>query len=228
MKKGRSVLPKELGKYEEAAKASFENAVLWLEDAKLLIDKSSFGHAIALVQFALEEIVKAQTCWFVSESIWPLEDNKLLKEVFSSHPAKNQMIIGNVIGIYLNNYLVSIAKGEKTEIPETTRKDMLEWTEDKDGQHLDQWPRRIEEDRQRSIYVGFDLEGKMTTPNQATKQGAMQMYDFAEALFVYVRQFTELDQLSKENLRRHFKSWPKEIWKTGRLTEEQFEDVKKS
>jgi AbiV family abortive infection protein len=220
LKKGRSPLPKELGKYDEAAKASFENAVLWLEDAKLLIDKSSFGHAIALVQFALEEIVKAQTCWFVSESIWPLEDNKLLEEAFSSHPAKNQMIIGNVVGIYLHNYLVSIAKGKRTEIPETARRDMLEWTEDKDGQHLDQWPRRIEEDRQRSIYVDFDLEKKMTTPNQATKEGAMQMYDFAEAMFVYVRQFTEMDQLSKENLRRHFKSWPKEIWKTGRLTEE--------
>lgn len=223
MKKGKNVsLPKNLNQYGELAKASYDNAALWIADAKLLIDKKSFGHSVALAHFAREEIAKALVCWYVSQDIWPIEDNKMLKDAFSSHSMKNELIVGNMVGTYVYNYLISLKKARKTEISETMKKDLLKLFE---VMKKDDWTREMEEDRQRSIYVDFH-SGRMITPRQIDKERAIQEYDLAKALFMDIKQFLNADEQAKERLRRYFKSLPKELWNADRLTEELLEKIK--
>lgn len=74
---------------------SLENAEQWLEDAKMLIGKGSYGRANALLRFSLEELAKAWVCWQVSKEIMP-ENSKPYRDVFKDHIMKNQIIIAFV------------------------------------------------------------------------------------------------------------------------------------
>lgn len=205
-------LPKDPDKYLQLSKLAFENATKFISDAEMLINERSFGHALALSQFACEETVKSQVCWFVAKSIWPLEENDLIRAVFSSHSAKYQMVIGNVIGVYFHNLLLSLAEGKKVEVSEGIKGDMIGQSNKWDGAQLDKVAETIERDRQMSLYVSYDQDGKPTTPLSISEHEALQMHNFAKALLTCVKRFIEIDERGIGNLREHFKTWPKDAW----------------
>lgn len=81
--------------FADAAKSSLKNAERWIDDANILIDKSSYGHSVSALYIAVEEMAKALICWQVGEGIMPLKNNKLVSDIFRSHKVKKQFIIGN-------------------------------------------------------------------------------------------------------------------------------------
>jgi AbiV family abortive infection protein len=200
--------PMERSEYSVLAQASFENAASWLEDAQTLIDRKSFGHSVALSRFALEETAKGIACWYVSEDIWPL-NNSITSDAFWNHSAKNQTVVANLIAVEFNNFLFSTAKGEKTQISESVKKPILEWTKTRDSTSIDEWGKCMELERRDSIYVGYGPK----IPNQTKQERAEQEYCFAKAVFSYFMQFVNLDEQGKQRLRARFKQMPKGLWK---------------
>jgi len=84
--------------FARAKELSFENAEQWIEDAKLLIENKSYGHARALLSFAHEEIAKGVVSWIASKKLWPI-DSKPIKDMFKSHEAKNIAVLGIICAI---------------------------------------------------------------------------------------------------------------------------------
>lgn len=197
--------------YAEAKEESLKNAERWIVDAKLLIENSSFGHASALLRFAYEEIAKAFVCFYVSERLWPVENNKVVEDVFWNHVVKNQIIVGMFMGISLTGTLM---KRELTisDMPEPTDQEII------DAFYLvRQISTEMEKLRQKGIYVDFKNE-KILTPNSTTEKEVQGILREVEALLRYTKH--SIDRASeshKERLREFFSSIPKEAWKTGEI-----------
>jgi AbiV family abortive infection protein len=66
-----------------------KNAEKFIEDAKILIQNSSFGHALALSIFDDEEIAKSYVYWFVVNKLIPAS-SIIVKQVFVDHYAKHE------------------------------------------------------------------------------------------------------------------------------------------
>lgn len=88
--------------YSEAMNACLENAMQWLEDAKLLSVHGSSAHCRALQNFAGEELAKAVGCWLVVNKFLhnshPLVKYNSGKGVFRDHDAKNLVV--TVLGVF--------------------------------------------------------------------------------------------------------------------------------
>lgn len=88
--------------YTEAMNASLENAIRWLEDAKLLAEHGSEPHCRALQNFAGEELAKATGCWLVVNK-YLKSSHTLVKYdsgVFRDHDVKNLVI--TVLGAFVH------------------------------------------------------------------------------------------------------------------------------
>ena len=117
-----------LSLYSKATKLSLENAEQLSEDAKLLLEHGSYGHASALIRLAVEEAVKAHICWFTSEKIWPIE-NKIVRDVFRYHRVKNEIFLSFLSGMMTRarfhswkRLMESIPKLSQKEISEGLKK----------------------------------------------------------------------------------------------------------
>jgi len=193
---------------KEVSKLSFENAEQWIRDAKLLIEDKSHAHARALLSFACEEIVKGFVCWIASEKLWPL-DSKSVKDVFRNHVAKNQVILALSL-IHLRKHF-GLKELKDSEIIDVWRN----WKE---------YPGQMEIGRQDAIYVGLK-NGKISVPkiNETQVVGVLRG---VEVLLKEAKELTEnLTESEKESLRKYFLSWPKEVWKTGKVPAEWFEKI---
>lgn len=206
--------------YSKAAKLSLENAEQWIEDAKLLMEHSSFGHASALLRFALEETAKAYICWFTSEGIWPLE-NKPIKDVFQYHRAKNQVILGLLsYVIWLSKRNFSLKRAIE-EMPEPSDEEILEAYEE-----FEVMVTGAEKMRQRAIYVNVNLEKKkVAAPPSIEEKEPDNLLKLAEYFVRIVRHYMEkFPEKDKAKLREIFAMWPREAWKTGEIPVEWFRE----
>lgn len=220
MKKEGKMLSEKLSLYSKAAKLSLENAEQWIEDAKLLMEHSSFGHVSALLRFALEETAKAYICWFTSEGIWPLE-NKPIKDAFQYHRVKNQLILGLLYGvIWLSKWDFSLKRAIE-EMPEPSDEEILEAYEE-----FEEMITGAEKMRQRAIYVDVNLEKKKVAapPNIEEKEpdNLLKLAEyFVRIVRLYMEKFPEKD---KAKLREIFATVPKEAWKAGEIPIEWFRE----
>jgi len=147
-------LPNKINLYAKAMKMSLENAEQWIKDAKLLMKHGRFGHASALLRFALEETAKAYICWFTSEGIWPLE-NKPIRDVFQYHRVKSQVFLGLFSYVtWLSKWNFSLKRAIE-EMPEPSDEEILEAYEE-----FEEMITGAEKMRQRAIYVDVNLEKK--------------------------------------------------------------------
>jgi len=214
MKKEEAVL------FAKASQLSFENAEKWIEDAKTLVEKSSFGHAGALLRFAVEEFSKAVLCWFISEGIFPSK-SKFAIDIFRKHAIKNEFILGLLFGTIFQNKIwkerITIKKIIKKirQVTDEEIDEILIW--------FRQATREMEKKRQRYIYVDLDRKSKkVMSPNELTKEEIQSIQDVAKILpylVVYTREcLKEIPEPDKEKLRQFFASLPKEVWEKGEIS----------
>jgi AbiV family abortive infection protein len=199
--------------YSKAAKSSLENAEQWLKDSKLLLEHRSFGHASALLRFAVEEGVKAYVCWFTSEKIWPIE-NKMIRDVFWDHTVKNEFFMSFLLGLMVR---------EKFRSWERLLEGLPKFSQEQISEGLEEFEKMIastERMRQRTIYVDVNPERKeIETPLEIGKEEPKNILMLAESFIKTVRNIVEkMPEDEKAKLRKLFSKIPKEDWKTGELT----------
>lgn len=204
--------------YAKASKLSLENAQRWINDAELLIGNSSFGHASALLRFAFEELAKAYVCWFTSEKMWPVE-NKVVRDVFSKHIVKNQVIMGVFYSVaFISTYGKEELIAERPEVSDEEITEAFRPFKD--------IPVMIEKMRQKAIYVHLNLKKKETeTPLTIGRKEATSLLRGGKHLLTIIKIYIEIfPDSSKEILRLIFSSIPKVAWKTGEIPIEWFRE----
>lgn len=185
------------------------NANRWIEDAKLLIQNSSYGHASATLRFAIEEIARAIVCWYVSQRIFPAK-GKAISDIFRSHAVKSQVVLGMLSGIRRREL---VEKGVISAAEQTDQEIAEEW------KVLKPLISEMEKKRQSSIYVGLNPRDRtIETPESIGEKEARALLNTTEFAFVYAKDidlaFTEP---VREKFRQYFGSLPKEVWETGRI-----------
>lgn len=198
-----------LGLYAQTTHKSLENAERWINDAKLLIDNSSFGHANALLRYACEELSKAFACWAISERIYPVE-SKISRNVFRSHKVKNRLLVGFTITAKL---LIMYSKAKKSTLDydeEPSINDFGEFAE-----WLNELILALEKGRQKAIYVDIDFnEKKVMTPLSMSEKKTMNILRGTEIYLKMVKHFIEnFSEAKKDIFRKFTSSIPKEVWK---------------
>lgn len=200
-----------LSLYSKAAKLSLENAEQWVEDAKLLLEHESFGHANALIRLAVEEGVKALVCWFVSERIFPAE-NMMFRDVFRHHRVKNEFFLG-----FLGGWIAQIRFRSWDRLMAGVKK-QSEKQVSMTPEDFREMIARTDIMRQRAMYV--NLKGKkVETPLDIKAEESKSILMPAVFFLKIVRLiFEELPEGNKAELREIFSLIPNEAWETGELT----------
>jgi len=197
--------------YSKAARSSLENAEQWLKDARLLLEHGSFGHANALIRYAVEEGAKALVCWYVSEEMWPVEHH-LTEGVFWDHRAKTEVFLG-----FLS--VLMLRKGGFSR--ETLLEQTSEISEEQISESLELLKRMVassEKMRQRAIYVKLK-EKEVGTPLEIREQESKSIFIGAEFFLRTVRYlFEELSEAEKMRFRRFLSEPHREEEGEGSLT----------
>ena len=108
--------------YLRLSKESIYNSRLWLDEANhLLFERQSYGHAMSLLLFSIEESVKSWICFSVGIGVVN-RNHKLVKEVFKSHPSKMELVMVAWITLtqplILKSHLYKLNEEEKRQIKE--------------------------------------------------------------------------------------------------------------
>jgi len=69
-------------KFRKGKELCLKNFEMWIDEARILDQKGSWGHAFALTFAGLESLVQAYCCMYVERGIWE-PDSKEIKEVFN-------------------------------------------------------------------------------------------------------------------------------------------------
>ena len=140
--------------FQKGIKLCLENADLWFNESKLLYEQGSYGHSIALLIHGEEALVQALYCWYVSVGVHKPKD-KIVLEVFKSHPVKLAMIHGSLVAM-----ISAYVEDRKTFF------EKIDW-----AFAIEEFPKKVMELRNRGIYVNYDSnEIKFTSPNTLTKE----------------------------------------------------------
>jgi AbiV family abortive infection protein len=200
--------------FVDVTASSLRNAELWIDDAKVLMKKSSFGHSIAALHLAREEISKALICWHAAEGMFPLKDNKAIREVFSSHIKKNQLVLAMCNLIWARTYYPSM-QGKGKEPTD----DMINMA----NEFLNEGAHGLEQARQRATYVNLNSSFKrLTTPEEFGEAEARRLLKAVETFLQIVQDTTRgIDDSTKDDLRKLYKSLPPEVWATGKIRPDQ-------
>ena len=196
--------------YSKAAKSSLENAEQWLKDARLLLEDGSFGHANALLRFAVEEGAKALVCWYASEEMLPVE-HYLTRDVFWDHKIKNEIFLG---------FLSVLMLAEAGPSWETLLEQMSEISQAQISKSLELLKRMVtgsEEMRQRAIYV--KLEKEVETPLEIREQESESIFIGAEIFLRSIRYLMEeLPEAKKMKIKQALSESLREEEGEGSLT----------
>lgn len=152
--------------YLETSKEALQNSRLWLEEANhLLFERRSYGHAVSLMLFSIEEAVKSWICFFVGiGSVDHTED--LVKEVFESHHSKFGSAIFFWMFVNIPIFQKSISE-ELSEEEEALLKGLMTTIDP----HYQTDVKRLVNLRNRGIYVD-NPEGKILSPRTITREEA--------------------------------------------------------
>ena len=89
--------------YEKCMMASLENAEMWINEARMILETCSRSHAHVLTLFAVEEIGKAIMCWLTINKVYPFNhqevDFRSKKGVFRNHSLKGGAALGFLFGM---------------------------------------------------------------------------------------------------------------------------------
>lgn len=207
--------PEETNLFTQGAELSLRNAEQWIKDAKLLIEHSSFGHASALLRFAIEEVGKAIVCWFVSKRFLPPK-SETAKNIFKFHSVKNQITLQMLFSI-----LLSTPSVWPKEIPKPKDEDLIITI----TSSMEYITSVMEKDRQNAIYVDLNhKQNRVLIPQAIAESEVRRLLQGAEFSFEIAEVFIKkLSEPTIEEVRRSLEPLLNEIRKTGRFPKELFE-----
>jgi len=169
---------------------SLENAETFLSDAKLLIENSSFGHSLALMVLALEEVGKAVYCNWARNGLIKVDDDffKNLKD----HKTK-QRVFREIERLAILKTEINTCQKTKrrrryqlksnyeifrfiTEIEESTR-----------FKSIDAFYGELEKMKQLALYVDVDENGVPSAPSFFASDRCKEYLDFVQKRFTLVK-----------------------------------------
>ena len=71
-----------INEFRKGKELCLKNFETWIEEARILDQKGSWGHAYALMFAGLESLTQAYCCMLVERKVWK-PDSKEIKEVFN-------------------------------------------------------------------------------------------------------------------------------------------------
>jgi AbiV family abortive infection protein len=191
---------------KNCAEHAVRNAHQYIEDAKTLARKKSYGHAYALLVLSVEEAVKALAC---KERLDGRLDKGKFKDFFIYHKSKQKFVfrdlIEEVTALTIMFYMPFLSKEAKRlikmkqketkrvdgEIPtfsEIIKPEIEEILKQKD-KILEQM-RRLHENMQKrkevGLYVDFTLESKLISPDVIDKEETEKLLEYAGSLYAIV------------------------------------------
>jgi len=185
-----------MGKIEQLylliSKEALSNSRLWLEEANhLLFERNSYGHAVSLSLFSIEEAVKSWICHTVGIGVTDRTED-VVKEVFKSHPAK----MGSVIFIWMlmtNELLQKSFERKLTEEEQAKLKEQLaviepHYLEDRD---------RLVKLRKTGMYVD-NPERKPRLPREITKEEAEGFFLEAFRFYKFIKMLINIYERANE------------------------------
>jgi AbiV family abortive infection protein len=211
--------------FEDTYKKSIKNAKQLLNNAKLLIGKGSFGHAIALAISADEEIAKAISCWLVAKRLVP-DDSKIVNHAFSRHDIKHM----TQIVYYGRLQLEKEFRRGKLNLIDILREGMRLTKKQlqKDLEKLYQMAMEREYLRQDALYVNLTNDGKVSSPSQFTLNEANDVVSGVEQRLAHQeRLMTKPKPEELASIKAFIDSLPKEAIEEGEIPIKWFVPVKK-
>lgn len=182
--------------YAKAMHASLENAIRWLEDAKLLAEHDSSSHCLVLHNFASEELAKTVGCWLVVNSYLrdthPLVHYNSGTGVFRDHDVK--YLVWTVLGTFSGIH--TILQKQNRPIPKLLLEQFFQ-NPQYDARYLD-LASRAEESRRACQYVDVYQKNDSWVVSNPLKLDTLN--------FLEPRSPQEISNFVKERVKRPFPS----------------------
>lgn len=176
---------------QQVTTLSLENAETFLSDAELLINNSSFGHAIALIILALEEVGKAIYCNWAKNGFIKV-DNDFLKGL-KTHKTK-QRVIKEIKKLDILQTEIKKYKKSKNrrKIPFKSKPELVtflaELEESSQFKSVDAFYGELEKIKQLAFYVDIDERGIPSSPHSLFSKDVCHKYlDFVQKVFIYTK-----------------------------------------
>ncbi len=191
---------------KNCAEYAVRNAYQYIEDAKALARKRSYGHAYALLVLSVEEAAKALAC---KERMDGKLDRENFKDFFISHKSKQKFVFRDLIEevdaltiMFYRPFLSKEAKGlikmKQKEInhmggviptfSEIIKPEIEEVLKQKD-KILEQM-RKLHENMQKrkevGLYVDFTSECKLISPDVIDKKETEKLLEYVGSLYAIV------------------------------------------
>ena len=159
---------------EELAKAvelCFKNVTSLLEDAKLLIHKGSYGHALFLVISAIEETSKAFICSCGRIEIW--KDSELYDDLVNHLQKLSLFVIVVFADAFERGFKRAIETKQKKKPQPFQLKDLEQLARDFDTTIIEIWKWRLQ-----SLYVDY-RQGTWVSPNDIERENVEELLQYA-------------------------------------------------
>ena len=157
---------------ENGADLCLRNAERLIEDAELLSEHESYGHATSLVYLGLEELGKAlefSRAYFFGEE---LEDKN---DVFRYHKKKMRLSTGAILG----PAIVEVFRTHAKERP-LTKESIQKFARETDLiSRLEKAIQEAHERRKAGFYVGYE-NGEWCSPSNIRREEAKSLVDFGK------------------------------------------------
>lgn len=174
---------------QQVIRMSLENAERFLNDATLLINNSSYGHAFALTILALEEIGKATYCNWAKNGFIRI-DNDFLKRL-KSHKTKQRVIKEIVKLAILKTEVDNHGKSKKRRkapiASESELNYILTKLESSQFKSVETFYGELEKMKQLALYVDISEDGIPSDPNFVTKDACDKYLHFVKTISTYAQ-----------------------------------------
>lgn len=171
-------------------RSSLENAERFLNDAVLLTNNSSFGHAIAFTILALEETGKAIYCNWAKNNFVKVDD-AFFKNL-RNHKTKQRVIKEIKKLIILKTEINNYRKNKKRrKIPFKSLPELdfflTKLEESSQFKSVDAFYGELEKMKQLTLYVDIDEDGIPSDPSTFTKDICDKYLRFVQTIFRYAK-----------------------------------------
>lgn len=151
--------------FQKGMELCLENYYSWINEADLLYNRGSYGHAYALYFHGMESLVQFFYCWMVASGIITIE-NKEFNEVFRIHSIKLDFVYSLMVFIKTKALIDFNYEGIRDKI--YTEKEIekeLEVYED----YNKKYRKNMMKSRNEGIYVNYE-NGDFNSPLEIKKR----------------------------------------------------------
>ncbi len=170
-------------------KLSLENSEKFLEDAELLIQNSSYGHAFAFTVLALEELGKAVYCNWTINAALKIDDDFFKK--LRNHKIKQKVIKEAQKLAVLSTEMEKYKKSKKREYPFETSTESSFFFHDFEKlpqvKFLEDYCGSLEGMKQRALYVDMGEDGVLSYPGVFTKDACNYNLNHVKSLLTIAK-----------------------------------------